>query len=82
MDNSFPLTLKVQLANVMKMQIWDSPGCYLELPADWGRSRTNSLTWIKDRIFAKLKGWKDDLLNQAGKEILIKADIQARFSSC
>lgn len=69
--------LKQKLARVMRMQVWESPGRYLSLPAEWGRSRASSLEWIKDGIFAKLEGWKDNLLNQAGKEVLIKAVIQA-----
>lgn len=28
--------LKGQLAAVLKMQLWDNPGKYLGLPADWG----------------------------------------------
>jgi len=32
---------------------------------------------IKERIWKKLKGWKEKLLSQAGREILIKAVIQA-----
>lgn len=50
---------------------------YLGLPGDWGRSKQGALQWIKEKIVAKLEGWKENLLNQAGKEILIKAIIQA-----
>lgn len=47
------------------------------LPAQWGRSRNLSLKWIKDAIMGNLEGWKEKLLNPAGKEVLIKAVIQA-----
>lgn len=33
--------------------------------------------WIKERILSKVEGWKEKLLNQAGKEVLIKAVLQA-----
>lgn len=33
--------------------------------------------WIRERISSKLEGWKANILNQAGKEVLIKAVIQA-----
>lgn len=69
--------LKHQLATVLKMQLWDNPGKYLGLPADWGRSKISALNWIKERIEMKIAGWKECLLNQAGKEILIKAVLQA-----
>lgn len=65
------------LARILGMQSWDDPRKYLGLPAQWGRSKTAALSWIKDRILAKLEGWKENLLNMAGKEVLIKSVIQA-----
>lgn len=69
--------LKSHLAAALNMQLWDNPGKYLGLPADWGRSKTSALHWIKERVDMKMEGWKECLLNQAGKEVLIKAVIQA-----
>lgn len=48
--------LKHQLAAVLKMQLWDNPGKYLGLPADWGRSKISALNWIKERIEMKIAG--------------------------
>lgn len=59
------------------MQNWDNPRRYLGLLAEWGRSKTSALTWIKERVLSKLGEWKEWLLNQAGKEVLIKAVVQA-----
>ena len=50
---------------------------YLGLPSFVGRNRSESLTQIKERVWQKLKGWKEKLLSQAGREILIKAVAQA-----
>lgn len=69
--------LKIQLAAVLKTQNWENPGKYLGLPTDWGRSKVSALNWIQQRIEAKIGGWKECLLNQAGKETLIKAVLQA-----
>lgn len=69
--------LKGSLARILHMQLWDNPGKYLGLPADWGRSKISALSWIKERILKKIEGWKESLLNQAGKEVLIKAILQA-----
>ena len=49
---------------------------YLGLPASVGRNKKKSFSAIKDRIWKKLKGWKEKLLSQAGREVLIKAVIQ------
>ena len=32
---------------------------------------------IKERVWSKVKGWKEKLLSQAGREVLIKAVVQA-----
>lgn len=71
------MQLKINLAEALHMQLWDNPGKYLGLLTDWGRSKTSALVWIKERIEIKIAGWKECLLNQAGKEVLIKAVLQA-----
>jgi len=50
---------------------------YLGLPVFVGRSRSNVFSYLKDRIWQKIQGWKERLLSRAGKEILIKAVAQA-----
>jgi hypothetical protein len=50
---------------------------YLGLPSFVGRSRRESFTQIKEKIWQRLQGWKQKILSQAGREILIKAVVQA-----
>uniref|UniRef100_A0A2N9G5C3 CCHC-type domain-containing protein n=1 Tax=Fagus sylvatica TaxID=28930 RepID=A0A2N9G5C3_FAGSY len=50
---------------------------YLGLPSILGRSKKRAFNEIKDRIWKRLQGWKENLLSQAGREILIKAVVQA-----
>ena len=50
---------------------------YLGLLAMVGRNKKESLNYIKERVWEKLQGWKERLLSQAGKEVLLKAVIQA-----
>ena len=50
---------------------------YLGLPSLVGRNRAASFSQIKERVWAKMKGWKERLLSAAGKEVLIKAVAQA-----
>ena len=50
---------------------------YLGLLSLIGQAKKKSYSVIKERIWKKLKGWKEKLLSQAGREILIKAVVQA-----
>ena len=50
---------------------------YLGLPALVGRAKKQSFVYIRERVWRKLQGWKEKLLSQAGREVLIKAVIQA-----
>jgi hypothetical protein len=55
---------------------------YLGLPTLVGRSRMKAFKGIKDKVWARLNDWKVHFLSQAGKEILIKAVIQAIPTYC
>ncbi len=50
---------------------------YLGLPSLVGRSKSASFVQLKERLWRKVQGWKERLLTQAGKEVLIKAVLQA-----
>ena len=47
-----------------------------------GRSRIAAFKGIKDRVWKRLQDWKLQFLSQAGKEILLKAVIQAIPTYC
>ena len=49
---------------------------YLGLPSLVGKKKKASLLYIKERVVAKLQGWKEQLLSQADREVLLKAVIQ------
>ena len=46
---------------------------YLGLPTLIGREKYHTFSFIKDRVWKKLQGWKGMMLSRAGKEVLIKA---------
>nr|XP_025616646.1 uncharacterized protein LOC112708946 [Arachis hypogaea] len=68
-----PIQTRVDIEDILGMKTWDMAGKYLGLPAIWGRSHNKALAWIEEKIMNKLEGWKERLLNQPGKETLIKS---------
>ena len=50
---------------------------YLGLLALVGRAEKQSFIYIKERVWKKLQEWKEKLLSQASREVLIKVVIQA-----
>jgi hypothetical protein len=64
----------LQAVAILETQRYD---IYLGLPALVGKSRMKEFKSIIDRIEKRLQDWKFKFLSQAGKEILLKAVIQA-----
>ena len=60
----------LHILGVKEVMKFDS---YLGLPTLIGRARYHTFSYLKDKIWKKLQGWKEMLLCRAGKEILIKA---------
>ena len=50
---------------------------YLGLLSVVGRNKKESLNYIKEQVWNKLQGWKEQLLSQAGREVLLMAVVQA-----
>jgi len=50
---------------------------YHGVPSFVGRAKKQSFSYIKERIWHKIQGWKEKLLSQGGKEILIKVVLHA-----
>ena len=47
---------------------------YLGLSSFVGRQKKACFNQIKEQIWAKMQGWKEKLLSQAGKEVMINGD--------
>ncbi|XP_021751379.1 uncharacterized protein LOC110717051 [Chenopodium quinoa] len=70
-------SLQEELLEILAMRRVDSYEKYLVIPTIVRRSKRMVFMALKDRIWKKLNGWKEKLLFRAGKEILLKAMIQA-----
>ena len=67
----------INLLRVLEIKQYEK---YLGLPSFVGRGKKASFAFIKERVWSKLKGWKEKLLSQVGHEVLIKVVIQALLS--
>ena len=50
---------------------------YLGLPLIIGRNKSKAFSAIKEHVGSNLHGWKEKLLSQVGKEVLLKAVAQS-----
>lgn len=65
--------IKISL-NVPTIQHYEK---YLDLPSFIGRNKKACFTQVKERVWARMQGWKEKLLSQAGKEVMVKPVIQS-----
>lgn len=70
-------SLKTEVKDILGMREMEESAKYLGLPTAWGKSKKEALGFIRDRIVAKIRGWGNKQLNQAGKEVLIKSVLQS-----
>ena len=66
-----------EIKDALRLQVIRQYENYLGLPSMVGRAKYKSFTQFKDRVWHKIQGWKGKLLFQAGREVLIKAVVQA-----
>ena len=68
---------KQQILEILGVKEVNRIETYLSLPTLVGRAKYHTFSYLKDRIWKKLQGWKGLLLSRAGKEILIKVVAQS-----
>jgi hypothetical protein len=76
-SKSTPLAAQLDIQNMLGVPAIKQYERYLGLPSFVGRAKYSSFAQIKERVWSKLKGWKEKLISQAGREILIKSVAQA-----
>ena len=64
----------IQILGVPEIKQYEK---YLDLPSFVGCKKKASFMYIKERVLSKLRGWREKLLSQAGREVLLKAAVQA-----
>jgi hypothetical protein len=62
---------------IMPFQVTNTIDKYLGMPTTMRRARSQNFNFIMDKIWGKLKGWKEKNLSFAGRSILISAVVQA-----
>lgn len=72
-----PQEVKDEICECLGIEDTDNPGLYLGLPMIWARSKYDALNFVKEKMVKKVQGWKQSILSQAGREVLIKAVASA-----
>ncbi|XP_071917223.1 uncharacterized protein [Coffea arabica] len=72
-----PKRVRGEISKVLDNMKEAHSGKYLGLPMTIGRDKNQVFGFLMNNINSKLQGWKQKLLSQGGKEVLIKAVIMA-----
>lgn len=66
-----------ELTQLMGVKEVESYEKYLGLPTIIGKSKTQVFNFVKEKVWKKLKVWKERALSSAIRKVLIKAIVQA-----
>ncbi|XP_038698481.1 uncharacterized protein LOC119996050 [Tripterygium wilfordii] len=72
-----PTPLRTKLSSVIGAEEAQQYDRYLGLPAMVGRSKRNAFSYLVEKVRKRITSWSHRHLSQAGKEILVKAVLQA-----
>lgn len=64
---------KNMICNMMGEKAVEAQSRYLGFPIPFGRSKKVVFSVVLDRVWKKMKGWKEQFLSRAGNKTLIKA---------
>lgn len=73
---SIPMSSKSAIKNFLGVPKIKEYEKYLGLTAVVGKNKRASFNYIKERVWGKLQWWKEKLLSQARREVLLKAVVQ------
>jgi hypothetical protein len=71
------LQIQQEFHSIMPFQVTNTIDKYLGMPTIMRRARSQNFNFIMDKIWGKLKGWKERNLSFAGRSVLISAVVQA-----
>ena len=58
------------------MKVTTDHGCYLGLPSLIGKNKKAIFSFVKDKAWRQIQGWRKKVLSKVGKEILLKTIVQ------
>ncbi|XP_012842653.1 PREDICTED: uncharacterized protein LOC105962866 [Erythranthe guttata] len=68
---------RVAIHQILEFRVVENQEKYLGLPAAIRRTKKEIFAYLRDRLWSKIKGWGEKQLSRAGKEVMIKAVLQA-----
>ena len=75
-SSNTPQDIQDDIKHKFRAEVIHQHETYLGLPSLVGKYMSNTFWQLKERLDNKLSKWKEKMLSQAGKEILIKAVAQ------
>ncbi|KAL8093147.1 hypothetical protein AgCh_035148 [Apium graveolens] len=66
-----------QLCSTLQIEEARDDCMYLGLPNMMKRSKVETMGFLKDKVIRRAQGWDGKIINQGGKEVLVKSVIQS-----
>ncbi|CAN1761930.1 Transposon TX1 uncharacterized 149 kDa protein [Linum perenne] len=80
--SSTDVLLKEATSQILGVTATLDSGKYLGLPSIVGRKKKDTMAFLRERLWTKVNGWRQQFTTTAGREILIKTVAQAIPTYC
>lgn len=76
-SSNTPPSIRASTCAILRIRDSTDPEKYFGILSVWEKTKYQALAYVREKMCRKVQGWSRSFLSQAGREVMIKAVINA-----